>query len=186
MDGTLTLPVHDFAQIRQQLGLEKGTPILEAIMQMSPPQATATHKRLHQIEMEMAALAVAQPGVEDALEKIKIKGCKLGILTRNHEQIAAATLKASGLDGLFAPENVIGRETCAPKPLPDGINYLLAQWMVKDCNAVMVGDYRYDIEAGRRAGIKTIHFDSNGNFEWPQLADYKVKRIRDIVALMGD
>jgi len=36
MDGTLTLAVHDFDEIRKSLGIVEGKPILEAISEMTP------------------------------------------------------------------------------------------------------------------------------------------------------
>jgi len=185
MDGTLTMPVHDFDDIRCQLGIEKGTPILEAIDSMPGEKAQQTKMRLNEIEMEIAGLACPQPGAGALLELLLGRGCKLGILTRNDEEIAAATLAASGLQSFFEPDAVIGRETCAPKPLPDGILHLLSFWQADAEKTVMVGDYLYDIEAGKKAGVKTIHFDSSGRFSWPEYMDHGVSKLADIASLIA-
>jgi len=100
MDGTLTMPIHDFDDIRRQLGIEKGTPILEAIDSMPQEKAELTKVKLNEIEMEIAGLARPQPGASALLELMTKRGLTLGILTRNDEEIAAATLAASGLKGL--------------------------------------------------------------------------------------
>ncbi len=183
MDGTLTLPVHDFDDIRRQLSLPENTPILEAIEQMPAEQASATKRQLHAIEMELAGQAEAQPGAAELLHCVRGNGCELGILTRNDEDIALATLQACGLLEFFRPEYVIGRETCAPKPEPDGVHYLLNAWKASPHATVMVGDFLYDIEAGRRGGVNTVHFDASGKFPWPELADHKVTQLQDIAAL---
>lgn len=185
MDGTLTLPAHDFNAIRRQLGIEPDTPILEAIGKMPADNAMATRKLLHDIEMEIAGAAQAQPGAAKLLQQIRGRGCKLGILTRNDEQIAEATLHASGLLDFFEPGNIVGRETCAPKPLPDGVQYLLNRWSADAGQSVMVGDYLYDMEAGFRAGVQTVHFDSTGCFNWPQFTHYRVTSLSDISHLAG-
>lgn len=184
MDGTLTMPVHDFNDIRRQLGIADNTPILEAIIQMPEQKARQTHQRLHEIEMEIAALAKPQPGAAELLESILFRGCRLGILTRNDEEIAVETLRASGLNDFFAHSDIVGRETCAPKPEPDGVLYLLKRWQAISRQTVMVGDYLYDIEAGKRAGVNTIHFDSSGVFPWPEFADHGVDRLADISELI--
>lgn len=185
MDGTLTIPVHDFDDIRRQLGIEPGTPILEAIEKMPVDQARETHRKLHEIEMEIAALATPQPGAVELLMQLTETGKHLGILTRNDEDIAEATLEASGLNGFFNSACIVGRETCAPKPLPDGVLHLLKKWSAPATHTVMVGDFLYDIEAGKRAGVRTVHFDSSGTFSWPQFTDHKVTSLSEIKWLIG-
>ncbi len=185
MDGTLTMPVHDFNAIRNQIGIAENTPILEAILEMPPQEAHRTRCKLHAIEMKIAGQAVPQPGALKLLQRMRKQGFQLGILTRNDEEIAYATLKASGLDHYFALPDVIGRETCPPKPMPDGILHLLARWNASPSKTVMVGDFLYDIDAGRRAGVRTVHFDHSGEFRWPHLADHKVTRLADIAGLIG-
>ncbi len=185
MDGTLTIPVHDFEDIRQQLGIDNGMPILEAIQKMPESQAAATKKRLNEIEMEIASLSQPQPGAAALLDSMRSRGFTLGILTRNDEEIAEVTLAASGLIEFFEPDAIVGRETCAPKPLPDGVLHLVKQWRSEPSETVMVGDYRYDVEAGKRAGVHTIHFDSSGRFSWPQFTDHQVERLADISTLFS-
>ena len=60
----------------------------------------------------------------------------------------------------FDPAHVLGRDEAVPKPDPDGIRKLLAAWGAAPATAVMVGDFRYDLEAGRRAEVTTIYYDA--------------------------
>lgn len=185
MDGTLTIPVHDFNDIRRQIGMPDDTPILEAIAQMPQKEADRVSRHLHDIEMELAALARPQPYVLEVLEMLSNRGRNLGILTRNDEAIAEATLRACGLDHLFHSDHVVGRETCAPKPNPDGVLHLLEAWNALPAETVMVGDFLYDIEAGKRAGVRTVHFDSTGRFPWPEFTDHGITALEQILDLTG-
>lgn len=185
MDGTLTVPVHDFNAIRKLIGIPADTPILEAIARMSDADAAEARRILHDVEMDLAASARPQPGALAVLESLAARGATLGILTRNDEDIAAATLRASGFEHLFQSRHVIGRETCAPKPSPAGIHHLLSLWGAQPEATVMVGDFRYDIEAGRRAGVRTVHFDSSGRFPWPEFTDHRIRSIGELLALDG-
>jgi len=45
---------------------------------------------------------------------------------------------------------------------------------------VMVGDYLYDLQAGRSAGALTVHIDSAGLFRWPELADIMIESLEEI------
>ncbi len=183
MDGTLTKPIHDFNLIRQQLGIKQGEPILEAIGNMPADRAQETKIKLDDLEMELAHEAVAQPGAHRLLEKLKNTEKQLGILTRNGEEIARVTLRACGLDHFFEPDSIIGRETCAPKPKPDGVEHLLKLWNADRDKTVIVGDYRYDIEAGYLSRIKTVHFDQSRSFEWPEFMDHGIQRLEELIDL---
>jgi HAD superfamily hydrolase (TIGR01509 family) len=183
MDGTLTIPVHDFELIRAKLGIASGLPILEEIEAMPRDQAEKMTQDLHDLEMDLAYLAKPQPDANMVLDALVASGKKLAILTRNGEEIGKATLKAAGLDHYFAEEMLIGRETCAPKPQPDGVHHLLNLWGADKSDTVIVGDYLYDIQAGFDAGIHTVHFDSQGLFPWPEYTHHKITRLQDINSL---
>lgn len=184
MDGTLTLPVHDFESIRRELGIRADAPILEAIGSMNPAEAAAARARLHDLEMELAGQARPQPGVGRILDRLLDRGKKVGILTRNGEEIGHATLRAAGLNRYFDREEVIGRETCAPKPYPDGVHYLLGRWNAPKESTLIVGDYLYDMQAGHAAGISTVHFDSLGEFRWPEYTHYRIRRMDQLLSMM--
>ncbi|RMH01984.1 MAG: HAD family hydrolase, partial [Planctomycetota bacterium] len=49
---------------------------------------------------------------------------------------------------------------------------------------VMVGDFRFDLEAGRAAGCLTVHVDPAGAFPWPELADLKVRGLAELLAAL--
>jgi len=181
MDGTLTLAVHNFDAIRSELGIEQGKPILEAIDEMPDDQASIIMQQLNELEMQIASKAKPQPGAHELLQHLKSQGCSVGILTRNGCDIAVATLKAAGLLNYFDSNTILGRESCAPKPAPDGINIHLAQWNADKSHTVMVGDYRFDLEAGQRAGVKTIHLDVNNGEQWPEKTTLKVSSLQELL-----
>ena len=94
------------------------------------------------------------------------------ILTRNTTAIAHATLRAVGLDDRFDP--VVGRDAAPPKPSPAGIERILEAWGARADDAVMVGDFRLDLEAGRAAGVATVLVDPTATAPWGHLADVRV------------
>ena len=180
MDGTLTLAVHDFEVIRAELGLAPGTLILEALAAMPEDEARQMDKKLYELELDLAKEATAQPGAHQLLETLSGQGKQLGVLTRNSEPLAHVTLQAAGLDHFFAGECVVGRERCAPKPDPAGIHLLLEYWNAEPQDAIVIGDYLFDLQVGRNAGATTIHFDTSGQFSWPELTDVKVTTLDEL------
>ena len=51
MDGTLTVAVHNFDEIREELGLDPGLPIVKTLDSMPPEEATPLRQRLQNIEI---------------------------------------------------------------------------------------------------------------------------------------
>ena len=184
MDGTLTIAMHDFEDIRQTLGITSGTPILEAIDKMPEQQAKQMMQQLFDIEMEIAAKAVQQPGAYELLEQLTSRGCTLGILTRNGYEIAIETLKAAGLLNFFKQDTILGRESCAPKPDPAGIYQHLSAWQSAPSATVMVGDYKFDLESGYRAGVHTVHLDVDNGESWPEMTTVRVRSLTELKELV--
>ena len=185
MDGTLTVAAHDFDAIRNELGVPMGKPLLETLETLPAGEAERANRRLAEIELEIAANAVAQDGAAELLAHLCERGRHVGILTRNTGPAARETLVAAGLTRYFDEDTIVARETCSPKPDPAGVHHLLRRWGAKAAAAVVVGDYLYDLQAGKAAEVTTVHLDVTGRFPWPQFADYAVGHLRQLLALAG-
>lgn len=156
MDGTLTVPMHDFAWLRRRLGIPSEVDILVDVASRPPEARSEAEQVIHDWELDIADRAEAQPDALRLLEALAAAGCRLGVLTRNTQEGARRTLAASGLDRFFDPEDVLGRDDAAPKPDPAGIQRLLDRWRADAGDAVMVGDWIYDTQCGRNAGTATV------------------------------
>ena len=183
LDGTLTVPAHDFEGIRRELRLPEGRPILEEIAKLPEAIALQAMARLDQIEYEVACKAVPQPGAVRVVSELRSRHCQVGVFSRNSARSVQETLKQCGMETLFRPSHIMARESCAPKPDPKGIHMLLSRWQGRVRETVMVGDYLYDMQAGRKAGVITVGFDSDGLFRWKAYADYCVTDLPTILEL---
>ena len=177
MDGTLTESLHDFPAISRALGLPPDAPILEALDKLPPAQAAKCHAKLNDIELEIARQATPQPGAHELLSALKAQGKHIGILTRNTKVVAHETLAACGLADFFHPDHILGRSCCRPKPQPDGIHQLLSAWSATPAAAVMTGDHKFDLVAGRNANTVAVYLDPLGEFPWQSYADYAVQSL---------
>jgi len=186
LDGTLTIAVHDFDAIRAELSLPPGLPILESLAALPAHEAEARRRRLDTIELEIAGAARAAAGAADLLDELSRQGARVGILTRNSHRNALATLAACGLASFFAADAIVDRDAAAPKPDPGGMLLLLARWQVPAARAVMVGDYLFDLQAGRGAGAATVYVDPSGTFPWGAHADLAVRGLGELRALLTD
>lgn len=181
LDGTLTVAVHDFAAIRSELEIPEGADILGHLSTLPMHRAQQLHERLQQIEMELAGATRAATGALQLLVHLHDAGAHLGILTRNTRENALRTLSLIGLDTFFSPDHIVGRDEAVPKPDPEGIHRLAREWGICPESTVMVGDYQYDLQAGRSAGALTIHVDTTRNFRWPDLADVCVATLEELI-----
>lgn len=180
MDGTLTISAHDFEFIRRELGLPSQVPIIEALNAMPEQQSAPLWQALNELEEHFAEKSSLMHGAEELLEKLDTRGVDLAILTRNTMPVVEKTLAACGLEQFFPLEHRLDRDSCSPKPSPDGIHHLLALWEAEPGDAVMVGDYLYDLQAGRSAGVTTIHLDTYGDRAWPEYTDIRINHLNEI------
>lgn len=180
LDGTLTLAQHDFPAIRRELGVPADADILTYMATLPAADYTAMKAQLDAIELRLAAEVEPAPGAVELVRQLREQGRRLGILTRNLQVVARSTLSCLGILDCFAAEDVLGREDAAPKPSPDGIHQLLDRWQLSPDEAVMVGDFRFDLEAGRAAGSRTCLILPDN--PWPELADWHLSSCNALLA----
>ncbi|MCB9778429.1 MAG: HAD family hydrolase [Alphaproteobacteria bacterium] len=181
MDGTLTERAHDFEGFKRAQGLPLDQPILEALDGMPEADVARVHAALQVWEEGLADRARPARGAVELLTILAERGAVVGILTRNTHDNALRTLQAAGLGGWFHPSAVLGRDSAPPKPSPEGIDKLLAHWGTTADHAVMVGDYVFDVQAGRAAGTATVWLDHERDLARPEEADHVVHSLFDLV-----
>src|SRR5471032_3543720 len=179
MDGTLTVPVHDFPAIKLALEIPLEDDILGHLAALPANVSKAKHAWLLEHERNLALGSKPAVGAVELVRELAGRGYRLGILTRNARELAHVTLEAIGLADCFAVEDVLGRDEAPPKPHPGGLLKLAEAWNVPASEMVMVGDYRFDLDCGRAAGTRTVLVNLPEN-PWPELVDWHA---RDCVEL---
>ncbi len=188
LDGTLTESVHDFDAIRAELGLPAGRSILESIEEISVTDSArglSLRASLDEIEQRYLRLARPRSAARALLHALELRGARLGVLTRNTGDVARESLAMVGLDGFFDGRDVVGRDDAQPKPSPAGIERLLSHWQLSADDAVMVGDFLYDIQAGAAAGATTVCLDLRPGVPWSASADLSVPDLETLLALVA-
>lgn len=152
LDGTLVDSRLDFAAMRREMELPAEQPILEAIAALPPARAARCHEILHRHERAGAERAVLLAGAAELLAHLRRRCLPIGVITRNSRAIALASLHQVGI----AHEGLVTRDDGPVKPDPWGVFQLCQQWNVSPEEVVLIGDYRFDVEAGRAAGARTV------------------------------
>jgi HAD superfamily hydrolase (TIGR01509 family) len=151
LDGTLTEPELDFDAIRAEIGLPQGQPILEALEGVSEAERARAEEILRRHEREAIARARLADGCAELLGHLGALAIPTAILTRNMREVVDTFARTFG----FAFRATYTREDGPPKPHPAGVLALCAALGVPPSETLVVGDYKYDILAGLRAGCRT-------------------------------
>lgn len=174
MDGTLTEPLLDFAQIRSDMGIAAGLPILEALEQMNPAEREVANEVLCRHERAAAEQSTLNPGCRELLDFLAQHRLPTALITRNSLACTRIVLAAHGLSF----DTLITREDPPYKPSPDPLWLALSRLGVSNrAAAVMVGDGEHDIAAAHAAGIASIwishgvprRFDIKPTYEFESL-----------------
>ncbi|MFT6916372.1 MAG: HAD superfamily hydrolase (TIGR01509 family) [Motiliproteus sp.] len=185
LDGTLTLPLHDFAAMRRELGVPVGAGILEHLQQQPETLRTELNNRLIEIEIDVAERAEPMPKAQALIHALFERGTQLAILTRNRRDCVDIVLQRLDLQYCFPPAQIIASECAEPKPSPAGIQRLMSHWQCDQDACVMLGDYLYDLQAGRAAGISTVHVNPHAGPRWPEQTDLELDGFSPLLSALG-
>jgi len=178
LDGTITQSYFDFDKIRKEMGGIEG-PILEALAKMPIEKQNELNPILNHYEYDAAKNATLNPNVDQLLKFLDKQKIKTGLLTRNTADNTAFVCKKFGLHF----DAIVTRDDAGPVK-PDPFGYLLCckQLGVDPTNTVMVGDYKFDLEAGKAAGARTILITTNKDYPmYAHLADNVIDDLGEII-----
>ena len=86
MDGTLTVPVLDFQEMRRRLKIPKAEDILLSVLAMPPEQKAQAMQVIDEMEEEGSRRLVLQSGVLELLHWLAGKGLRRALVTRNSQK----------------------------------------------------------------------------------------------------
>ncbi len=158
LDGTLVDSGLDFDLMRREMGFSHGRPILETIESLPEHEAERCRAILARHEWAGATAATLMPGVAEFLAELHTRGIRRAVFTRNARAVAQATLDRLSLDF----DTLVAREDAPAKPDPTAVWRICEEWRIAPSDAALIGDYHFDIEAGRRAGVRTVLFTAGG------------------------
>ncbi len=176
LDGTLVVQHLDFEAMRREIGLPPGTALLEAVERMPDVERAAAVEVLLRHERAAARTATLNAGVADFLAWLDARGVRRAVLSRNIREAVELVLARCGL--VF--DVVLAREDAPYKPNPEGIWRICEVWGLRPDEVLMVGDYLYDIEAGRNAGARTALVTHGKAWPFAEQADLAFASFEEI------
>ncbi len=182
LDGTLVRSELDFNSLRAQLGIESG-PVWETILAMAPADREHAEGKLLEFELEGARGCGLMPNAMETLDALAAMALQCGILTRNCRQAADIAIGLHGID----VASILAREDGLMKPDPGGVIKLAGRLGVEPQHILVVGDYVFDIQAGRRAGSLTaLYVHKKPKPEYADIADYVIDDLREVVRIVEE
>lgn len=152
--------------------------VLGVKIDFSPIQKTH-----HEFQLAHPELSKAFPNVVETLRMLKLRGIKLGAVTNRRRKTAEPTLHAANLYELF-DVSVCGDDIEFNKPDPRHLLSALESLHLPPEAAVMVGDTDIDIEAGRRAGTRTVRVTYGFEGENREKADFEIADFKELLSIV--
>lgn len=198
MDGTLTVPVIDFAAMyKEVLGEEEymeekkksasGIDILHHIESWSPDKQRRAYEVIAEFEKQGMDQLKIMPGALDLYGFLESRTIRRGLITRNVK--AAVDLFHQRFGITFSP--ALSREYRPYKPDPAPLLHICAAWQVQPNEVMMIGDsLKDDIACGKRAGAFTCLLDETGRYNSPEYStvehkpDYTVTTLAEVLELL--
>jgi HAD superfamily hydrolase (TIGR01509 family) len=182
LDGTITQPYLDFDKIRVEIGLAADSgPLLEVMEKMTPAQRKRAEKILYKHEQLAIEHSALNKGAADALAWLKDRKIHIGVLTRNTRSNTSAVAKKHNIEF----DAVVDRYDGPVKPDPFGVQKLCKHFNIQPKEAIVVGDYLFDLQSAKAAGaIAVLMKNSEKSRQFAAWADYTVDSLTEITDII--
>ena len=181
LDGTLVTSQLDFNYLRGVLQCPPEQDILRFISALSTQEQTRANKVVEDYELQDAYNGVWIEGAEQLIRTLTQRQLPVAIVTRNSKQ--ATALKLANNQLFF--DLILTREDAPPKPDPSALLHIAQRWKIPVTELAYVGDYLYDIQAAKNAGMLAYLYAPDTQPDYAQQADWIFSRFADLNALVS-
>jgi len=152
MDGVVVRQRLDFPAIKREIFGDTDGFILERMAELSPAARVRAEAILERHETAAAVEAEPMDGILPFMAWMDARGLRRGIVTRNSRKSVDVVLTRLGLRF----DAVVTREDAPPKPAPDPVLLACRRMGLPTSEVLFVGDFEFDMLAGRRARVPTV------------------------------
>lgn len=184
MDGTLTVPLLDFPQIKRDMGIGPG-PILESLMELDEHRRARALEVLHAHERRAAEESTLMPGCRELLDELHARRIAIALITRNSRQSVRTVFDRHAIHF----DVVITRDDAPPKPSPEPIFVALSRLALQELpaqEAWMVGDGYHDIESAVAAGVSAVWVSHGQDRDFDARPTHQVQDLLELHQLIAE
>jgi HAD superfamily hydrolase (TIGR01509 family) len=179
LDGTIIRTSVAFSPFRKRIGCIEGD-VLNYINSRGKEEREVLYSILDEYELCIQNDCTLNNGFEELIDFLTINKIKTGIITRSTKRHAIAVA-----DKLSIPiSTIIGRDTTTPKPSGEPLQLFSSMLNVPLSRMLFVGDFMWDILAGKNAGVKTVFLVKDVVPEFASQADYIIHNLREVIDII--
>lgn len=179
LDGTIAKTSVRFAPFRERIGCTTGD-VLSYIEGCDAAERERMYAIIDEYERcieEDCVLDEDFPAVMNFLSKRHIR---TGIITRSSHRHAVAVMEKLGISA----DAVIGRDDITPKPSGEPLLLLSQLLEIPPQHMLFVGDFLWDVLAGRNAGVRTVLLVRTGAKHVAPPPDYTIRRLVELIDII--
>jgi len=180
LDGTITKTDVRFAPFRERIGCGEGD-ILEYINNADDDSRKRFYEIIGEYERMIQENCTLNDGFAELMDFLDRRSIETGIVTRSSREHARIVMENLGIP----IKHVIAREDAEPKPSGMPLIVLSDMLDVPAEKMIFVGDFLWDMLAGKNAGVKTVLLVNEHSKRFEHLADYSIKRLDEIIGIIG-
>lgn len=139
--------------VKRQVGWGEKTLVRSFVAEEDLAQALRIYRRHHTQALRQGVKFL--PGARRTLQHLRSRGYYLAIASNRPSRFTRIILKELGIRDVFS-KVICADEVHRKKPAPDMLKVVLEDLGVRPSRAVYVGDMDIDMQAGRRARMRTI------------------------------
>ena len=147
------LPAQDHQTIKRRVGWGDRNLVEWFVPVGKVDQALGIYRRHHKKSLRMGTKFL--PGVRKLLNHLRRKHYRLAIASNRPTAYTLIILRYLKIENLFDCV-LCADKVSRPKPAPDLLSQIMRRCSWKPFEALYVGDMVIDVQAGKRAGVKTI------------------------------
>lgn len=182
MDGVIIESTLDVADIKRAVFGDADIFIIEGINNLPEKERVKAWGVVEKMEIDAAMTAKIYPEAGRLFDWMDERDLKRGIITRNCRASVDVIKQRIGRDlGV-----IIAREDAEPKPAPDGVLLAIEKLGVNNENTLMVGDFSFDIEAGKAAGCRTVFLRTRKFAGLEVDTDFEVSCLLEIIDIVRE
>jgi HAD superfamily hydrolase (TIGR01549 family) len=178
LDNTLVDSDLDFVRIKEEMGITG--PILEYRAAAGEEERRRIDEILERHEDAAATSCGLREGARELMKFLKKNDVRTALLTRNSRRSVDIVLRRHGLRF----DRIVSREDSVPKPSPEPVRLICRALEVPTAETLVVGDFLYDIQAGRAAGCVTMLVDGPNRHRFTAEPDYEVASLHEALSIV--
>lgn len=179
LDGTLVSCDLCFQKMREEIGCPLEEDILTFVASLDDKAQTIANRKIKDLELADAYAATWIDGAKQFIKLLASYSIPMAIITRNSRE--ASLIKKN--NNQIPIDRIISREDAPAKPDPTALISLAEEWQLAPNTLLYIGDYLYDIEIARNAGVQSALFCEHGMPEYAKDADYVFECYKDFASL---